>query len=51
MNKAARTLGYTIALSVAVLTLALTFHYHVRLRLLEHRTVVIQPGAAKVRFN
>jgi hypothetical protein len=44
MNKAARTLGYTIALSVAVLTLALTFQYHVRLRLLEHRTVVIQPG-------
>jgi len=33
-----------IAVVVAVSMLALTFHYQMRLRLLEHRVVVIQPG-------
>lgn len=44
MKNAARTLGCMIVLAVVVSTLALAFHYHVRLRLLEHRVVVIHPG-------
>ena len=44
MNKAARNLGCMIAIGVAVSTSALAFHYPFRLRLLEHRVVVIEPG-------
>jgi len=44
MKKSAHTLGLVIAIAVVVSTSAFTFHYQVRLRLLEHRSVVIQPG-------
>lgn len=44
MKNALRTFGQVILLTAALSTLALAFHYHVRLRLLEHRVVVIHPG-------
>jgi len=33
-----------VAIAVAVSTVAPAFHYYARLRLLEHKVVVIQPG-------
>lgn len=42
--KTARNLGYILAIAVVLLMLALAFHYQMRLRLLEHSAVVIQPG-------
>lgn len=44
MNKCARKLAGVIAISVAVSTLSLAFHYYARLRLLEHKAVLVQPG-------
>lgn len=44
MKNAARIVGRMIIFGVLVSTLALAFHYHVRLRLLEHRVVLIHPG-------